>query len=84
MPSICTPDATGDVKISWDPENPEDVKNAQDHFDKLKKSGHIFFKVNEDGERGKKVKDFEPNMAELVCEFDPKADIVSTPLPRGG
>jgi hypothetical protein len=84
MPSIATPDISGDVKITWDPTNPEDVKNAKDHFDKLKKDGHIFFKVGDDGQKGKKVKEFDEKMAELVCEFDPKADVVSMPLPRGG
>ncbi len=84
MPSLITPDTTGDVKITWDPTNPDDVKNAKDHFDKLKKSGHIFFKIAADGEKGKKVKEFDENIGELVCEFDPKADVVATKVPVGG
>ena len=84
MPSITTPDVSGDVKITWDPENPEDVKNARDHFEKLKKSNHIFFKVTDDGSKGKKVKDFDEQLGELVCEFDPKADVVAAPLVSGG
>lgn len=84
MPSITTPDVTGDVKITWDPTNPDDVKNAKDHFDKLKKSGHIFFKIDGDGKKGKKVKDFNEGTGELVCEFDPKADVMSAPVLRGG
>lgn len=84
MPSIAMPDTTGDVKLSWDPENPEDVKNAKDHFDKLKSTGHIFFKIDGAGKKGKKVKDFEDGSGELVCEFDPKADVMATKLPSGG
>lgn len=84
MPSIATPDTCGDVKISWDPSNPEDVKNAKDHFEKLKKTGHLFFRIEADGKKGSKVKKFEDGMGELVCEFDPKADVLATQLPVGG
>ena len=84
MPSISVPDTTGDVKVSWDPKNPDDVKNAKDHFDKLKKTGHIFFKLDKDGKKGKKVSSFDESAGELVCEFDPEADVVGTKLPSGG
>lgn len=84
MPSIATPDTSGHVKISWNPDNPDEVKNARDHFEKLKKSAHIFFKVDPEGGKGKKVKEFDGQLGELVCEFDPKADVVAAPLMGGG
>ncbi len=84
MPSITFPDTTGDVKISWNPEDPKDVQNARDHFEKLKKENHIFFKLSADGSKGKKVKEFDEALGELVCEFDPKADVVAAPMVSGG
>lgn len=83
MPSISTPSLEGDVKLSWNPDNADEVKNAKDHFDKLKASGHIFFRLK-DGAKASRMKDFDAKAGELTCEFDPKADIVATPIPRGG
>jgi hypothetical protein len=84
MPSITVPDTTGDVKLSWNPENPDEVKNARDHYETLKKSNHIFFKVGADGSKGKKVREFDGALGDLVCEFDPKADVVAAPMVSGG
>ena len=84
MPSITTPDVTGDLKISWDPDKPEDVKNAKAHFDDLKKKGHIFYTVSRFGKKKDKVDQFDPEAGKLVCEFDPKADVMSVPVLRGG
>ena len=84
MPSIVEPDVTGDVKLTWNPENPDEVKHARDHFEKLKKAGHIFFRIAPDGKKGDKVAAFGGNEGELLCEFDPKADMVATQVPVGG
>lgn len=84
MPSIAVPDATGDVKLTWDPLNPDEVKHARDHFEKLKKAGHIFFKIGAPGKKGAKIDGFEEGLGKMICEFDPKADIIATPVPRGG
>jgi len=84
MPSIATPDTTGDFKITWDPTNPKDVENAREHFNDLKKKGHIFFRIESDGKKGSKIKKFEDGLGEAICEFDPQADVVATQLPVGG
>ena len=84
MPSIITPDVTGDLKISWDPEKPAEVEHARQHFNTLKKQGHIFFKVAARGKKGEKVSSFEESAAKLICEFDPKSDVVATRVPVGG
>ena len=84
MPSIIEPDLCGDVKLTWDPENPEEVKHAKDHFDKLKKQAHIFFKLTGAKEKGEKIEEFPAKDGELICEFDPKADVVATRVPVGG
>ncbi len=84
MPSIAMPDTSGDVKLTWNPDNEDEVKHAKDHFDKLKSQGHIFFRIAADGGKGRKIAVFEDGKGELICEFDPKADVLATPLPRGG
>lgn len=83
MPSIIEPDVSGDVKLTWDPENPKEVEHAKRHFDELKKKGHIFFRVAPDGQKGKKVAEFGGD-GQLICEFDPAADVVATQVPVGG
>ena len=84
MPSIAVPDVTGDVKLTWDPENPKEVAHAKDHFERLKTSGHIFFRIKSGEKKGDRLKVFEDGAGELICEFDPKADVLATELPRGG
>jgi hypothetical protein len=84
MPSICVPDTTGDVKLTWNPENPDEVKHAKDHFEALRKSGHIFFRIESDGKKGAKIKKFDDGLGEVLCEFDPNADVMGTKLPSGG
>ena len=40
--------AEGDVKISWNPDDPEEVKNAEAMFKSLKDKGHLFFRVKKE------------------------------------
>jgi hypothetical protein len=84
MPSITQPNKTGDVKLSWNPANPEEVKHAKAHYDKLKSSAHIFFRISPDGGKADKLETFDENIGELLCEFDPNADVLATQLPGGG
>lgn len=84
MPSIIEPDLSGDVKLTWDPKNEKEVEHARKHFDELKKKGHIFFKISPEGQKGDQTKQFPAGAGELICEFDPKADVVATQVPVGG
>jgi len=84
MPSIVEPDLCGDVKLTWDPNNPKEVEHAKRHFEELKKKGHIFFLIAPDGQKGDKRKNFDGGDGQLICEFDPKADVVATQVPVGG
>lgn len=90
----------GDVKITWNPDNTEDVKNAKEMFDSLKAKGHLFFKINKKtkkrawgllgksatkGEKGEQVRWFGKADGELIAEFDPKAEkVVAAPAVSGG
>lgn len=84
MPSITEPNDLGDVTLSWDPSKPEEVKHARAHFEKLQKAAHIFFRVSPEGGKLDKLESFDENVGELICEFDPNADVVATQVPVGG
>lgn len=84
MPSITEPDTSGDVKLSWDPKNPNEVERAKAHFEKLKAAGHIFFRLSPDGGKGDKTSLFHKQDGELIYEFDPEDDVLATKVPVGG
>lgn len=84
----------GDVKITWDPANEEEVRNARQMFDRLKEKGHLFFRMSKEkpaspGAQPKEEKEparfFDGADGELIVEFDPKAErVVATPPVSGG
>jgi len=64
----------GDTKIIWDPENPDEVKNARRTFDDLRGKGFNAYSVKRTGEQG-----------EILRTFDPKAEkIIMAPPMAGG
>lgn len=84
-PGLIELNHSGDVKLSWDPDDPEDVKNAKDHFERLRKEGHIFYKLTATKKKGQKTDEFPEKESEMICEFDPKAaEILSHKVPSGG
>ena len=68
-------DRTGETKLIWDAENPDDIENARRTFKDLTKKGYWCHKVTgKNGETG-----------ERVTEFDPSAErYVFAPAMRGG
>lgn len=57
---------TGDTKIMWDSDNKDEVENARDTFNKLKKKGYTAYTVKKKGERGEIMKEFDPNVERIV------------------
>jgi hypothetical protein len=71
--------AQGDVRLSWEPGNAEDVATARRTFNDLRDRGYFAYKVTQPGRRGG-----EPQR-EQIRRFDPDAEqIVLTPPLRGG
>ena len=67
-------DNTGDSKIIWDKDNPDEIEAARETFKKLTKKGYMAYSVKSKGEKG-----------ELLTEFDPKAEkIILAPRMVGG
>lgn len=59
-------DASGDTRIIWNPDNPDEVANAKRTFDDLKKKGYVAYAVKRDGEKGEVVKGFDPEAEKLI------------------
>lgn len=65
-----------EVVVSWDPNDPEQVKQAEKSFAKLQKKGCIFYEVVQ--ETGRKV-------GRQITQFDPnKENITARPAMAGG
>lgn len=57
----------GDTRITWDKDNEEEVGVAKRVFKRLVKKGFQAFKVkNDKGEKGEKMKDFDPDQEMMI------------------
>ena len=60
-------DRTGDTKIMWDPENPDEVANARRTFEDLVHTKKMLaFSVKKSGKQGEQVKQFDPQAERLI------------------
>jgi hypothetical protein len=58
---IAVMDGSGDTKIIWSRDNPDEVENAREQFRRLKKKGFAAFKaIGKDGHQGEQVDEFDP------------------------
>lgn len=74
MAEMCIMDRTGDTKLIFDPNRPDEVEAAQEMFKKMKKKGYLAYRVTDSGGNG-----------EVMHEFDAKAGkIVMAPPMVGG
>jgi len=56
----------GDTKVIWDPENTDEVKAAKDQFKALIKKGFRAFKVKKSGDKGRRIKSFDPDAGRII------------------
>lgn len=61
-------DRTGDTRILWDKNNPDDVAAAKAQFNSLvnERKMTAFLAVGEKGEKGKRITTFDPNAERLI------------------
>jgi len=59
-------DHTGDTKRIWDPTKPVEVEDARASFDRLKKEGYVAFRVDERGEAGEIMREFDPQAGRVI------------------
>ena len=64
----------GDTKIIFDSNNPVEVEHARKTFDELTKKGFSAFSVKRDGEKGKRMSEFDPEEEKMIL----------VPMMRGG
>lgn len=67
-------DHSGDMKVMWSADNPDEVAAAKKTFDKMREKGHLAYTVKRNGEKG-----------EVITEFDKTAErIIMSPQLVGG
>ena len=73
MGELCIQDMTGDTKVMWDAKNPDEVAAAKAQFDTLKAKGFLAFAVKKDGEKGVRIKEFDPEAEKIIMSPQPIA-----------
>lgn len=63
---ITWPDATGDVKKSWNRNNPDEVEDARRSFNALKAKGFSAFRVDAAGVQNGVMREFDPDAERIV------------------
>lgn len=56
----------GDLKTIWDKSKPEEVENARQTFDNLRKKGYLAFRTNKDGSKGEQIREFYPDAEAMI------------------
>jgi hypothetical protein len=59
-------DRTGHTTVTWDPSKPVEVRTARASFESLIAEGYNAFRVNEDNERGERIREFDPKAAKIM------------------
>jgi|HubBroStandDraft_3_1064219.scaffolds.fasta_scaffold310227_1 hypothetical protein len=68
----------GDFRFTWDPSDPQDVQNARDAFNDLRRGGYAAYNIEGEG-RGR------AGRRTVITEFDPQAGQIVVVRPnRGG
>jgi len=57
---------TGDTKTIWDADSEEEVKAAEETFEKLKNQGYVAYKVDENGKKGEVMHTFDPQAGRVI------------------
>jgi hypothetical protein len=59
-------DETGDTKLIWDKQKPDEIEVAEEMFEKLKAKGYKGFRVDEKGEKSGEMKKFETKAEKVI------------------
>lgn len=59
-------DATGDTRIIWDPDRPEEVAQAKKTFTELKAKGYLAYAVNRKGDKGEVLREFNADVEKMI------------------
>jgi len=64
--SLCVLDESGDSRMQWDKNNPEQVRAAQKRFDELKAKRYLAYKVDAKGGQGEVIDKFDPDAERII------------------
>lgn len=56
----------GDTKLIWSSDRVEEVENARRTFDDLTRKGYSAFSVKKDGEKGKRLSEFDAEEEKII------------------
>lgn len=59
-------DRTGDTKVLWSVDNPDEVDAAKKTFDSLKKKGYLAYSVKDDGTKGEVIRNFDKTAGRII------------------
>jgi len=59
--------STGDTKVQWNKDSPDEVDNARASFERLTKNGKFTaFRMDKDGRQGGKMTSFDPKAERII------------------
>lgn len=58
--------ADGDIRVPWDPNDPNQIEEARQRFRHYKAQGYRAFGIARRGARGEEINDFDPSMGEIL------------------
>jgi hypothetical protein len=59
-------DETGDTKLIWDKQKPDEIEAAEEMFDKLKDKGYKAFRVDDKGDKSGEMKKFDSKAEKII------------------
>ena len=59
-------DSTGDTKVLWSADSPDEVANAKRTFDDLRRKGFLAYTVDEEGGRGEVIREFDKTAGRII------------------
>lgn len=66
MAEMAVLDRTGDYKVIWNQNEPETVEAARSSFDVLRSKGYIAYSVDEKGDQGEVLREFDPTKEKMI------------------
>ncbi len=64
--TLCVLDESGDSRMQWDKDKPEEIAKAQARFEELKKLGYLAYSVTKKGDRGTVIEKFDASAERII------------------
>lgn len=56
----------GDTKVYWDKNKPQEVENARENFDRMRKKGYAAYRMTASGSKGEQIRSFDPSAERII------------------